>query len=289
MNLKNIKQGIANFSKSMWLKSKETFKLPYVKLYIPLTIFLVVIFFIFTFPFDSIIKQQIQKAGSQFSQKTDITDFDFDIIGSSKIGKIVFQFENLSELNLNQINYNFTLNPFTLIISKIIEGTVKINQIVYKNQETEIIGKLDLCDLNLKMDPKFSNVTSGSIKIVFNNVVLRGLKIKGFDIKPLTINQFSTVLKINNKNATISSCQFTGNDLNGSISGNILLGPQLSRSRVNLNIEINKNSNILQDFKPLLSAVSNANSNTISIMIEGNLNNPSVKFPESSNTQLQGN
>jgi hypothetical protein len=277
MDIRNIKTKIITVLKGIKSKLKETLSLPYAKHYLVLSIILIIFFFIVTFPYEVLLRGQIQKLEAATGGNLYVGDIDFSLFGDSRIENLAFSFTSGSEINLNEVEMNIAINPVTLLIRKTIKGKLDIANFIYRKQELSIKSLIN-SRFDMEIDPVLGVPSSGFINIDLQNSDIKGLNIKGFDIKPIKFTSIKGETTLANRVITIKSLVFSGNDLRGDIKGTIQLEKFLFNSRINFVIEIDPNSGALQDFKMLLDNMV-VTDNKVRITIAGTLMDPKVDLP----------
>lgn len=277
MNLTEIKNKILPYIKQFISKAKEILKLPYAKAYIALSIPLIIIFFIFTFPYEIIIREQIKKLEPNVGNIY-VGTIDAGLILDSYIDSIVMSFQSGSELKFKDISFNVAINPITTLINKTLDGKINIEELKYVNNETSFAGVMKT-NFDLKFIPNSVIPSDGFLNLDLQNVSLKGINIKGFDIPPVHFSSINAKTEIQKNNLKISLMQFSGTDIRGTIKGNIMLSPFLFNSNLNITIEIDPQSKIIDNYKTLLGSTYKGGNEKIIIVITGTLRDPKINFP----------
>lgn len=277
INIKIIKEDIINFFKGFKTFIKETFNLPKAKLYIILAIFLVLVFLVLTFPYAVLIRNYLQNLEKQFGTNITVGSMHIGIIGDSYIDDMVVFLKDGTELDLKDITLDLSLNPITVFARETVKGNFDIKNIKYVKQDTSFSG-LIICDLLLKRNSKKGIISEGFINLKIQNVNVQGLTIQDFNIPPVQITAITLDTKINNNEMKIERGIFSGSDLRGNITGKINLSKSLMASRLDLKIEIDKNSKLLVNYKEILGMLG-SDKDKIAIEISGSLFNLRPKLP----------
>jgi len=277
MNLTEIKNTILPYIKQFISKTKEILKLPYAKLYIALSIPLIIIFFILTFPYEIIIREQIKK----FEQNVGsiyVGTIDAGLIMDSYIDNMVMSFQSGSELKFKDISFNVAINPITTLFNKTLNGKINVEELKYINNETSFAG-VAKTNFDLKFIPNSVIPSDGFLNLDLQNVSFKGINIKGFDIPPVHFSSIKANTEIQKNNLKISSMQFSGADVRGTIKGNLMLSSFLLNSNINITIEIDPQSKIIDNYKKLLGFIQKDENDKIIISITGTLRDPKLSFP----------
>ncbi|MCX7678395.1 MAG: type II secretion system protein GspN [Spirochaetes bacterium] len=271
--LPTIKRFITNIKAFI----QETWRLPYAKFYFALTFIMVPFFVFFTFPYEILIRNQLQKLESTMGRNIQIGMIDFSIIGDSYIDYLNVVLADGAEIRLKDIAFNISLNPYRLFISKKIKGEIQIGSFKFTKQDIAITHSLKT-SFNIQFDGKTGIPTNGDINLDISSASLKGITIKGFDIPPLKFSSINGDGTLKNRRLRIDSLKFSGNDVNGEIKGSIQIEPIAHGSKLNLYIYVNSDSRIFQEYKMLLDNLEESGGK-VKIEITGNFNNPNVKMP----------
>lgn len=277
MNPKQLLQVILNFLSSAKTFIRETWALPYAKLYLILSLVMVPFFVFLTFPYEILIRNQLQKLESTMGRNIQIGMIDFSVIGDSYIDYLNISFSNGAELNLKDITFNISLNPYRLLVSKKIKGEVQIGSFKYTKSDLSITNNLKT-SFNIQFDGKTGIPTNGEVGLELTSASLKGITIKGFDIPALKFSSIKGDATLKSRRLRIDSFTFSGGDVNGEIKGSVQIEPMANASKLNLFIYLNSDSRILQEYKMLLDSLVDTGGK-VKIEITGNFINPSVKLP----------
>lgn len=284
MDIKTILHIIQQYYTKFKAKAAETLKLPYAKTYIFLSVVLTVFFFIVTFPYEILIRNQVMKLEPVLGSSVTLGKIDFSLFNDTYIDEFSMGSREGSETFLKNITVNIAINPVTTFINKTLRGTLSIQNLNYTNRDLVIRSLLN-SDFDLRFDPQTGLPKNGNIEIKCDNVYVKGVKIKDFSIPPVRLTSIQGKAKVIDGNLSIESVKFLGSDLNGSMNGTVELKKFLNSSRMNLTIIINAESRILEDYKLLLSSFMDENSKQIKIIITGRINRPRIQMPSLSAAQ----
>lgn len=255
---------------------KEVRTLPNFWLYIILSIVLFFIFFITTFPYEVLVRNKLNDIGGGFGKSFYVGNIDFNMIGSSTINNMTLALDNGSEFDFENIELNVGL--FSALISKTINGSLEIPDFKYNKDNTSLNAILN-SDFKLEFNSFSEFPSDGFILLKLQNVQLKGMTIKDFNIPPIRFTLVDADMKIIKRSLSIKSMKLSGPDLNGNIRGDITFAKVASGSRMNLNLEIDSNSAILQNYKILLGDSINSE-NKLIINLRGTISNPQINFSQ---------
>ena len=272
MEPKDIKLILSKFLKKIFLIIKDIKTLPNVWLYIILAIVLTGIFFIFTFPYNTLIRNQLQKAGETMGRSAEIGDINFNLLTGANISSMTIFLKDGSELNFQDIDLDTGI--ISALLKKTLKGRIQVNNIKYGKDKTSI-SMVAGSDFNLEFNSFSESPSNGKIKLNLQNVIAKGLTIKGFDIPPVRFSSIYAEATIVKKKINLDAFQVSGPDLKGSIDGTIMLTQSFLQSQLNLNITIDSSSPFLENYRILLSKWINS-ANKIQLTVRGSASNPVV-------------
>ncbi len=280
MDLKDIVYTLQDMAKRVVFLLGEIPKLPKAKLYILLACILTILFMILTFPYEIVIRNQLQKLEPQMGSNISVGTIDFSFLDDIVIESLAIAARDGAELNLRNISLDMSLNPFTYFFNNTYRGTLAVKEVNYVRKNISISGTV-----NSSFDIETDTV-SGTLNLTLQNVIMNGLAIKGFDIPPLRFTSITADTRIVNREFTLTRTVLSGMDLRGEIGGRITLSKPLRNSRLNLTFEIDKNSRILNDYKILIGNLVGDDEN-LRINITGLLSKPEVNLPERIPVQVE--
>lgn len=279
MEPKIIKEKISYFLNNIGTIIKEIWGLPKAKLYIFISVPLVLFFLIATFPYETLFRSGIQKLEKSIGANISLGDMDFNIIGDTYIDNISIFLKDGSEINLKDITIDLSFNPYSILVNKSTSGTIDIRGIKYEKRDTAIDGLIS-CTFDAKADPKRNILENGSINIKAQDTKIKGMTIKGFDIPEVKFTSIIINGIIKNNVLTTKKVNFSGSDLRGKINGKVHFSKRISNSRLDLKIEINNQSKILQTYKPIIDTFVEPGQSHLEIGIKGTISKPQVNMPK---------
>ena len=270
MNIKDIKSLIIKFLKKLFLIIKDIKTLPNVWLYIILSVVLTLIFFIFTFPYNTLIRNQLQKAGETLGRSAEIGDINFNLVTGANISSMTIFLKDGAEVNFQTIDLDAGF--ISAILKNVLKGKIQINNIRYEKDKTSI-SMVAGSEFDLEFNSMSESPSNGRIKLDLQNVIAKGITIKGFDIPPVRFSSIYTEANIVKKKINIETFQISGPDLTGSISGYIMSAQTFQQSQLNLNITVDSSSPFLENYRILLNKWIDS-SNKIQLTVRGSVSNP---------------
>jgi hypothetical protein len=278
IDITNIKDWIGNYLKSAIRIFKEIAKLPKAKFYIFLSIVLIIFFIVITFPYEILVRNQIHKLETQLGSNINIGEIDFSLWDSIFMDNIYISSRDGTDIILKNLSIDISLNPYTIFIKKTIRGDISIRGMRYLRRETSADGIVK-CKFDINMDN-----TNGFVNLDLQNVRVNGVVIKGFDIPPVKFTSIQAETVIYNSELKINKFTFSGIDLRGRIQGAMTIAKLMRNSKMNINIEIDKNSRILEDYKILIGNYTGHGDN-LKIELSGLISRPRINFPGKSPEQ----
>lgn len=292
MDLSKVKQSIAKIKniKLVFKKFKEILKLPYAKTYFFSSIILIVIFTIFTFPYDVVILNGIKSLEKSAVKSASVETIDYNMIGASTFSGLHFVLRNNDELKIDEISAS-PLSPLSTYISKKLTTDLQINSLKLKTKKASISLNLS-STIDLELDEKSFQAKNGTL-----NITIQSLKVKLINVDiPEQISSLITIpdkfsfrsikliSEIKNKNLVLKNSKILGKELKGSISGTISMRTMFKNSRLRLLLKISSESKLLKKIKPLIeSAKFLQPDGNIHIKITGSVARPKVR-PQKNNS-----
>lgn len=284
--LENLKV-IFNF-RAIWAKAKEAMKLPYAKTYVALSLVFVVIFIIFTFPYDVLIRRSLknmEKTGAVRS--IDIPEMDFSLMTSTLIKNLLVVTQAGSGINMRSADINVSLLSF--LIRKNIKGAIQLTGFNYISET----GATQI-DLNMSGNMNLSYQAyadmpglpqGGEFNIIIDNMTLKmsdftlpesmgGLPI---NLPIVKISSLKIEGNVAQQKMNITSMRIFGKDLKGSITGSIALSRSIATSRLDLRVLVDANSELLANYKDLLGKYIN-DRNQLTLNLRGALMRPAIEL-----------
>jgi len=282
LDLKNLKSILFFLATRIWRIIKDTFTLPYAKTYLFLSIILTAIFTIFTFPYEVIIKDQLKSLEKTALKTIYLGYSDINLAGPSTIKDIEIVLKNNHEINIKELIIDPNLNPYTLLISQILEGDFQASKVKYLTKEKEFNFKNISSNFNLEVDFDSSSLKDGFIKMMVQNIDLNLGQIKvptplgevDLPFQELKFSSLNFDSIINDKEFKINNFKLLGPDLQGELKGKIKINStKFMQSVLELKTEINADSKILSNYKELLTSFIN-DKGKIVLPLKGSLERP---------------
>lgn len=280
MEISDIKSRITEFFKIAMGKFKETLALPYAKTYILLSILTTALITVIIFPYDMLLRNQLQNLDNKYVNSIYIGNIEASLIDVIFIESVRAILKSRDELTMGNITLNPSINPYTLFYKKNIKTDLQVSKLNYKTPKADVTLKIN-GNIDVVMDSNYSMIQEGSIKLIIQNALLKIPEIKipspigEFplalpDIKISSINFESLII---NREMKINKLNVSGQDLRGSVSGSIKMANIFSNSSLNLKIIIEPDSNALGEYKEMLTGFLDKNGK-LSIPLTGTLAHP---------------
>jgi len=276
ISIADIKQTIITFFRELKHNIKDIFKLPYAIHYIIFSVILTILFVIATFPYEVFIRKQIEQIEKQATRSLFVADIDYNIFTTSSFKNISAILKDGSSVNIKSLLFDMSYNPYTLFIKRNINGKLIFEDFEFKNTGVSIISRGRILFDILKA--KDNDVPEkGILSLSLRDTDIKGIMIKGFEIPPVTLKQVKYESEFISKNTLkIKYIIFTGPDLKGNANGVIVLGNSIRNSNIDLTINIDSQSNLLNQYRVLLGDMIKPGQNQLSFTINGPLVNPRI-------------
>jgi hypothetical protein len=272
MEIKGLKSVLKKYAKTILKILKDIKALPNVWQYILISVVLIIIFLIFTFPYSTLIRKQLQLMGESIGRSAEIGEVNFNLFTGTSIDNMAIILKDGSEISFQNIDLNIGI--FSALFGNSLNGEVKINNIKYSRDKTSV-NMVARSDFSLKFISMSEFPASGQIKLDLQNVIANGIMIKEFDIPPVRFTSINADAGILKRKITIDSFNASGPDIKGSISGSIIAAQSFQQSQLNLNVSVDSSSPFLENYRILLSKWIDS-SNKIQLMIRGSIANPNI-------------
>lgn len=280
--MKINKEQIITIIKNLPAKVKYTIKtvydLPHAGKYMALSVLLLFLFLIITFPYDSIITKKIYSMEGKSFRTIEMGGFDFSIFGETYIDKLAVVLNNGNEITCKNAIVNLSVNPLTLIVNRRIKSDFQFDSLKYAGKDTELQFNVN-GNVDIKLDEKTGLPGEGPVRIILSdsNLIFRDLSIPG-PMGPLPLNIESVNIQSGNIDSIISNgvlrfntFKLTGNDISCDITGTIDLA---NNSRLDLLVNIDSESAVLDQYKDVLASL--IKNNVLTFRIRGNVSKPEL-------------
>ncbi len=274
MNVSNFKIILKNFFSRIYNFLKEIVTVQYFWHYFVLSFVLVILFVFFTFPYEIIIQNQIKKAEQNIANYISIGKLKIHTITDSIAEDIVIELKNGSEITLQNVLFNFTINPVSLFITHHYGGTLNIHNLNINGEKLKVKTNAVIL-YDLKFNKQMPYPVDGNIITTMKDFSIKGISIQGFEIPDIQISQIKSELLFDKGNMiNIKYLLFTGSEIKGNAYGTITLSNYFQNSSLNITIQIDSQSSILDDYKVLLESMIKPGTKNITIKITGTIGNP---------------
>jgi hypothetical protein len=283
MKFNGLPVKIKHFFSTVVKKFRGIFNLPHAGKYFILSIILTIIFIIITFPFDKIISKQLHQYEGKGLRTISVQDIKFTIFGESSIGRTFIVLNNNDEVHLQNGVIALNKNPYRLLYKKNILSDFELNGLKYSsasfNSNINLNGNADVI-----LNPASPLPLSGIIKILvssgavnFNELTFQGpLGPMTLKVETINIGAINCHLEFINDAVNIKRFDLTGDDLSGSVTGSIRIAPFLPSSAINLTINIDPDSAVLNNYRDLVIPL--VKNNSLTLFLSGTLRKPDVRL-----------
>lgn len=288
INLRELPGIIKSTLKDGYAFLKAVYKIPGSKKYFTLAIILIVIFLFITFPYEELVKKQLQEGAGKAYASARITGLDVGVIGSTDIGSLEIYFTDLTELVIENAELGLSVNPYRLFVSRRIKTDLDISRIKYSGKENEFQGKVT-GDIDVTLSAKANlpetgtlliNLTQGMLQIGTINIPtsMGNLPLKTDIINIKLLNFDADIL-----NRTVKIRKFTveSEQIKCSFTGSINLDPFMKNSKLDIKMTLDPESKILDQQRDIVNAF--AKGGPIVIIIGGTAGRPEFKLEKNEN------
>jgi len=266
-------------------KLKEFFKilyaLPHSGKYFLLSVFLFIFFLIGTFPYDFLIKKKIYGLEGKLFRSIDISGFDFSIFGETYFDNLIIVLNSNNEITCKKSILSVALNPVTLLIKNKLKSDFQFDALKYSSKDLELMSNIN-GNVDLTLDKQTNIPKDGPIRIILSDTILKlnDLKIPGpmgpLPLKIESINILSGNIDsiITNGTIKINTFKLTGSDISCDITGFLELSNIINNSKIDLTINIDSESAVLDQYKDILTSF--IKNNILSLRIKGTIAKPEL-------------
>lgn len=274
MNMSNYKIILKTYLNRLYNFLKEIVTVQYFWHYFVLSVVLVILFVFFTFPYEIIIQNQIKEVEQNIANYISIGKLKIHTITDSIAEDITIELKNGSEITLQNVLFNFTINPVSIFITHHYDGTITIHNLNINGEKLQIKTNADIV-YDLIFNKQIPYPVDGNIVTTMKDVSVKGISIQGFEIPDINIAQIKSELVFEKGNTIkLKYLLFSGSEIRGNAYGTITLSNYFPNSSLNLIIQIDSQSSILEDYKVLLESMIKSGTKNITIKIMGTIGNP---------------
>ncbi len=274
MNLSNYKITAKAYWDRLYNFFKEIVTVQYFWHYFVFSIIMIILFVFFTFPYEIIIQNKIKEVEQNIANYISIGRLKIHTITDSIAEDVIVELKNGSEITFQNILFNFTINPFSLFITHHYDGTIKIYNLNLKSDKLQIRTNADVF-YDLKYNKPIPYPVEGNIMSSMKDISIKGISIQGFEIPDINISQIKSELVFEKGNViNLKYLLFSGSEIKGNAFGKITLSNYFNNSSLNITIQIDSQSSILEDYKVLLESMMKPGTKNITIKIMGTIGSP---------------
>lgn len=264
---------------------KEALSLPYAKAYVVGAVLFTVIFFVFTFPYDILIRRYLKNLEGGTLRSIYVSEIRAGLIGDMMFNTIYLALPSGSEIHIRTADADISF--LKLILQKDISCDLRLDRINYRSGESTIL--VENLSGNIRLDfSKFSELPeAGSINAIVNNIDLKlsdltlpesmgGIPLS---LPPARIKAIRMDAVINGQRLQIRSCRIFGSDLSGSITGSLALSKRFSASVLDLKLRIDSSSGILSNYRELLGKAGDDRGQVV-LGVKGTIGSPRLDISQ---------
>ena len=286
MDISGIKQilltnlrGLLNV-RALWPKAKEALKLPYAKTYLALALVMTVIFGVFTFPYDMLIRKKMKDLEQTTFRTAYISEIDFSLIRTTYLNNIFLVLRSGSEISIRAADVNISF--LRLLLMNDIKGSFELTTFKYETESTKISFNMNG---DIYLDYKSFNdlPKGGKINFFIENASINLGQINlpdtmgglPLNLPPIKVSSVKAEVDISGNKINLTNIRIFGKDLNGSITGSIDMASIFWGSRLDLKLTLNADTPLLENYRDFLSRFVN-DRNQLVIPVKGSLIAPRI-------------
>ena len=274
---------VKNFFKNRWIDVKSIFKLPDSKKYFAASFIMIIIFVIFTFPYEELVRNKLNEGAGKDYTSARISGFKAGIIGKTGIDTLEVFFKDYSEFSLRGAKFGLSLNPYRLLVSRRIKSNVDIQTLKYSGKANEFQGRVT-GDVDITLHSKAVIPENGTVSLNITQGILQIETIKiptsmgdiSLKTEPVYIKLLTFDVEIINRVVKIRKLSIDSDQIKCSFTGNLTLEPFIKNSKFEIQMILNPESKILDQQRDIVSAFTKGG--PIIINIGGTAGRPEFKL-----------
>jgi len=268
--------------KALWPRIKEALKLPYAKTYVAAAVVMTLVFLVFTFPYDMLIRKKMKDLEKTLFRTIYISEIDFSLIRVTVLNNIYMVLRSGGELSIRSADINISFLDF--LFKKDIDGSFEMTGFKYQSESSKINFNMQG---NIDIDYKSFNdlPQDGDINFFIENASINigqftlpdtmgGLPLT---LPPIKINSVKAEAEISGRKILLKNIRIFGKDLNGTITGSIEMSKIFWSSRLYIKLTMNADTALLDNYRDFASKYIN-DRNQLVIPIKGTLVAPRLEF-----------
>jgi len=276
---------------------KGVTRLPGFKRYIIFALILTVFFTVFTFPFETILMNQLKKLEGKSFKNITVKQMNINLLGKSYAETLTITFMNDNSISINNLAADIS---FISLIRKKILAKITADRVTYSSEQLKIECETNSnLELNLelaideswmiaKIDKSWATPSDGKIKAIINNIrISADTDLIGFPLlQPTRISSINIDSSIANRVFTIKNFTVSGKDIRGRITGNVTLEPVFAtfgNSKLNLKISAEPDSALFAEF-PIPKSFTDA-SGKLTLLLTGTISHSKKDFGDTYNKE----
>lgn len=283
MLFKDLPAKLKEYLSRLMQALKELKGLPHFWKYIFLAFVSTLFFIVITFPYDRMISRQIHQYEGKAFRTASVKDIKFSLLGDTVIDDAYVVLNNSDEIELKNSIISLNKNPWRLLYKKNVITDFQIKGFKYLSPKFEatvnLNGNVDIITGNKGPFP-FEGwvkvlISSGILKL--NEITFHGpLGPMTLEIGTIQVSAVNCDLDFASGIISISRFEVTGDDLSGSVTGNIKPEKFLPASSVNLTININPDSDVLSEYRDIVQPL--VKNNTLTLYMKGTVRKPDIRL-----------
>lgn len=268
--------------KVLWPRIKEALKLPYAKTYVAAAVVMTLVFLVFTFPYDMLIRKKMKDLEKTLFRTIYISEIDFSLIRVTVLNNIYMVLRSGSEISIRSADINISF--LDLLFKNDIDGSFELTGFKYQSESSKINfnmqGKIDIDyksfndlpqdgDINFFIENASINIGQFTLPDTMGGLPLT--------LPPIKINSVKAEAEISGRKILLKNIRIFGKDLNGTITGSIEMSKIFWSSRLDIKLTMNADTALLDNYRDFASKYIN-DRNQLVIPIKGSLVAPRLEF-----------
>jgi hypothetical protein len=283
MQFQDFPVKIKKYTSLLYQGLKNIVKIPHFWKYFIIAVFSTLLFVIITFPYDIIIMKKLHNYEGKAFRTISVKDIEFSLFKDIVINDAYIVLNNGDEIEFKNSAISLNKNPWKLLYKKNIVTDFQVRGLKYLSPKFDstinLNGNADFFINNSGPLPVVGNlkllISSGIVRL--NEITFQGpLGPMSLKIGTIQLSAVNCDFEFISGSININRFELTGDDLSGTVTGNIKPGSFLPASSVNLTINLNPDSGILSEYRDMILPM--VKNDTLTLYISGTLGKPDIRL-----------
>jgi len=282
MNFRNIIEKTKEKLSAAYGFIKSVYRLPDSGKYLIAALLLIIVFTIFTFPFEQLVLKIIHDNQGKAFNTISLMELDVALIGNSYFEKAEISLSDSASVSIDKGTIDLPINPFSLWVRNRISTDFNFGSVRYTGKSINYQGGIG-GEADLALNDKSGVPENGSITLKFSSAVVNIGTINiptsmgdfPLEIGAVKISNLLVETDILNRVMRIKKFVLKSDDLSLNITGSITIEPGYKNSKPDIIVTIDPASEIFSSQRDLITAYTK--NSPLEITVKGTLSRPDIK------------